>query len=87
MIDIEGRDYYALVPQTKGVDEYFKYFAEIWLMTDQKVPHNFKIDFITKPDKVAKLISDLIRGRYGNDILMVEVLSLRAEPFPIDRVQ
>ena len=56
------------------------------LTTDQRVSHTFRIDFITKPQKLAKMISDLIRGRYGNEIDKVEVLSLVAEPFPLPTV-
>lgn len=86
MIDIESRDYLELVPQTKGKDDFFKYFAEISLITDERVFHTFRIDFITKPQKLGKMISDLVRGRYGNEIHSVEVLSLVAEPFPLPTV-
>lgn len=82
MVGIEGRDYLELVPHTEGKDDFFKYTAEIWLTTEDRVSHSFRIDFITKPQKLGELISDLIRGRYGNDIHMAEVLSLTAEPFP-----
>ena len=86
MIDIEKREYWELVPETREKDDFFKYFAEISLTTDQRVSHTFRIDFITKPQKLAKMISDLIRGRYGNEIDKVEVLSLVAEPFPLPTI-
>lgn len=86
MMYIESRDYLELVPQTKGKDEFFKYLAEISLTTDERVSHTFRIDFITKPQKLAKMIGDLIRGRYGNEIDSVEVLSLVAEPFPLPTI-